>query len=66
MNVVHRDLDLNLQGQTCQLAILTSKGWKMQTLLLLSVMKSGICHRMEPLRMLYVMTLTDIFKVTIF
>ena len=35
----------------------------MQTLLLLSDWKSGICHRKAPLRMLYVMTLTYIFKV---
>ena len=33
-NVVFHDLDLNFQGQTFKLAILTSKRWiKMQTLL---------------------------------
>ena len=36
----------------------------MQTLLLPSDLKSGICHRMAPLRMLYVTILTYSFKVT--
>ena len=32
-NVTLHDLDLNFQVQTFQVAILISKGWKMQTLL---------------------------------
>ena len=47
-----------------QMAILTSSGWKMQTLLLPSGGKSGFCYRMTPLRLLYIMTLNYIFKVT--
>ena len=39
---------------------------KMQTLLLLSDRKSGVCNRMVPVRMLSIMTLTYIFKVTKF
>ena len=39
---------------------------KMQTLLLPSDRKSGICNRMVPLRMLSIMTLSYIFKVTKF
>ena len=65
-NIVLRDLDLNYQGQTFEVAILISKRWKMQTLLLPQDRKSGICHRMVPLRMLYIMTLTYIFKITNF
>ena len=44
VNVVLHDLDLNFQGQTLQVAILTSKCWKIQTLLLPSDRKSGTCH----------------------
>ena len=66
-NVVLNDLELNFQGQTFQFAILTSIGWKMQTLILLPKdRKSGIFHRMVPQQMLYIMTLTYIFKVTKF
>ena len=61
-----RDLYLNFQCQTFQVGILTSIGWKMQTLLLVSDRKSGICHWMVPLGMLYIITLTYIFKVTNF
>ena len=61
-NFVLRELDLNFQGQTFRVAILTSKRWTMQSLLLTSNRKSGICHRAAPLRMLYVVTLTNIFK----
>ena len=57
-NVVFCDLDLNFQGQTFQMAIFTSNGWKMLTLLMLSDRKSGIFHRMVPLQMLYILTLT--------
>ena len=39
-NVVFSDLDLNCRGQSFQLAILTSKRWKMLTLLLPSYWKS--------------------------
>ena len=45
---------------------LNNIGWKMQTWLLPLDKKSGICHRMMPLRMLYIMTLNYIFKVTNF
>ena len=45
------------------MAILTSIGWKMQPLLLSSDRKSRICHRIVPLRLLYIMILTYIFKV---
>ena len=74
--IVLHNLDLNLQGQTFEAAILPSKLRKMQTLLLPSDRKSGICHRMAPLdrksgichrmaplRMLYIMILIYIFKV---
>ena len=44
-NVVLHDLDLNFQGQTFQVAILKSKCWKMQRLLLPSDRKWGICHQ---------------------
>ena len=64
VNLVLRDLDLNLHSQTFRVAILTSKRWRMQTLLLPSDRKSGICHRMAPLRILYILTFTNIFKVT--
>ena len=64
MNVVLCNFDLYFQDQTSQVAILTSKGWKMQTLILPKDKKSGIYHRMAPLRMLYIITLTYIFKVT--
>ena len=49
-NVVLHDLDLYCQGQTVQVAIFTSKGWKMQ--------KNGATQ------MLHIMTLTNIFKIT--
>ena len=57
--------DLNFQGQTFQVAILNKAG-KMQTLLLPSDRKSGICQRTAPLQMLHIVTLTYIFKVTNF
>ena len=41
VNVVLNDPDLNFQGQTFPVAILTSIGWKMQTLLLPSDGKSN-------------------------
>ena len=63
-NVVLRNLDLNCEGNTFQVTVLPSKRWKMQTLLLPSDRKSGICHRMTHLRMLHVMTLTYIFNIT--
>ena len=47
-------------------AYLRSKSWKMQTLLLSSDRKSGICYRMGPLRMLHIVTWTYIFQVTSF
>ena len=65
-NVVLNDLDLHFQRQTFQLAILTMIGWKMQTLLLLSNRKPGICYRMKPLRTLYIMKLIYILNVTDF
>ena len=43
---------------------MTSIGRKMQTLLLSSDRKSGISHRMVPVLILYITTLTYIFKVT--
>ena len=58
-NVVLHDLYLNFQGQTFQVTVLTIK----QILLLASDRKSGICHRMAPLWMLYIMTWTYIVKV---
>ena len=42
--------------------ILRSIGWKMQKLLLPSDRKSGICHRMVPLWMLYIMIFTYNFN----
>ena len=57
-NVELDDLDLNFQGNNFQVAILKSKLWKMQALLLPSDRKSGIFQRMALLRILYVMTLT--------
>ena len=46
---------------------ISRKWWKLeQTLLLPSDTKSCICHRMAPLRVLYITTLTYIFKVTKF
>ena len=62
MNVVRHDLDLDFQGQTFQMAILTSKGGKMQTLPLQSDRNSDICYRMAPLRMLYITTVTKHFQ----
>ena len=62
-NVVLLDFDLNFQSRTFEVAILRSKRWKKQTLLLPSDRKSDICHRMATLQMLYVMTMTYIFKV---
>ena len=47
-----------------QVAILTIKCWKIQILHLSSHRQSGICHRMQSLRILYVMTVTYIFKST--
>ena len=64
--IVLRDIHLNFQRQAYQAAILTSKRWKMQTLLFPLDMKSGISHRLVPLRMLYIIPLTYIFKVTNF
>ena len=55
-NIVHYDLDLNFQGQTFQVTNF-DKARKMLTLPLPSDMKSGICRRMAPLRMLYIVTL---------
>ena len=62
-NVVLRDLDPNFQGQTFQVAIVTSNGWKMQIFLLPSDMTYGICHRMALLLMLYVVNFAYIIKV---
>ena len=46
---------------------ISRKPWEIKQTLLLSLhRKSGICHRMAPLRMLYVMILTYIFIVTNF
>ena len=66
MNFVFCGLDLYFQGPNFQLAILTCTSWKMQTLLLQSDRKLAICHRMSPLRMLYILSLAYIFKVTNF
>ena len=63
-NAVLHNLDLHFQGHTFHVAILTRKRCKMKTLLLPSDRKSDISHRMAPLRMLYILTLTYIFKVT--
>ena len=60
-NVVLRDRNLYFQGQTIQVAILTSKGWIIQTLQMPSDRKSGICHRIEPLRMMHIVTMNYIF-----
>ena len=57
MNIVICDIDLSFIGQTFQAAILTNKGWKIQTLLLPSDKMSGICHWLAPLWMLFIMTL---------
>ena len=54
---VLRDLDLNFLGQTFQMANLTSYCWKNANMTIV-IRKSGICHRMAPLRMLYFMTVT--------
>ena len=61
-NAALRDLNLNLQGKIFLVPIFTRNSWKMQTLLL-PLDKSGICHRLVPLRILYIMTLTYIFKI---
>ena len=65
-NVVLRDLDLNYQGQTFQVAILTRNCLKMQSSLLPSDRNSGICRRMAPLRMLYTKIFNYILKFTNF
>ena len=65
-NVVLHDIYLNFQVQTFQVAILTSKPYKIQTLLMPSARKSGVCHLLELLQILYIMTLTYIFKFTNF
>ena len=62
--IVLRDLDLNFQGKTFEMVILTGKRWKLQILLFPSDSNAGICHRVAPLRVLYIITLTYIFKVT--
>ena len=64
--VVLHDLDLNIQGQTFQVSILTGKYWKMQRLKFPSDKKSSCCHRMVLLRMFYVQTMIYIFKITNF
>ena len=64
-NVVLHDLDLNVQGQTDREAILISKHWKMETLLLPSDRKSGICNRMAILQMLYSATMTKFSRSNI-
>ena len=44
---------------------ISRKWWKIeQTLPLPSDMKSGISHRIAPLRLLYIVILTYIFKIT--
>ena len=61
-NVELGDLDLNFQ--TFQMTIST-KAWKCKRYYC-HQMGSLICHQMAPLRMLYIMTLTYIFKETNF
>ena len=61
-NIVLCDLVLNFQVQTIKVAILTSKGWKIQALQLSLHRKSDICHRMAPLRMLYIKWLWPTFS----
>ena len=51
-NVVLQNLHLSFQGQTFQVAILTNKRWKPQTLLLKSDKKWGICHKIAQMRIL--------------
>ena len=64
-NVILRNLDLNFQGQTFQGAILTKKGWKNANINI-AIRKTGNCNRLTQLRMLHIMILTYIFKVTKF
>ena len=63
-------LTLILQGRTFSILLflrIYRIWWEIeQTLLLTSDRKLGICHRMAPLRMLYIITFTFVFKVTQF
>ena len=61
--IVLHDLELNFQDQTFKWLFGQVNAGKMQTLLLSSDRKSGIFHQMTPLQMLYIMTLTYVFKV---
>ena len=58
------DLDLHIQGQIFDILFvlrISRTWWEIeQTLLLSSDRKSCICHRMAPVRMLYIITLTYI------
>ena len=64
--VLDNDLDLYFQEQTFQEAILTNKCWKNANITFFCHQILSIYHRMVPLRMLYVLTLTYIFTVTNF
>ena len=74
-NVVHLDLDLYFQGHEISgnyivynilKTMRAKKAENIQPLLLPSDRKSCICHLMAPLQMLYIVTMTYIFKVTKF
>ena len=62
------DLYLHFQGQTFEILLfllLSRKWWEIeQTLLVLFDRKSGICHWMAPLWMLFIVTLTYKVEVT--
>ena len=66
VNAVLHDLDLNCQSQTFQWLFWTSKRWQCKNLLLPADRVSGICFRMAPLLLLYILILTYIFKVNNF
>ena len=61
-------LDIHFREKTYGILLLfanISQTVREQTLLLVSDMKLGNSHRMAPLRMLYIVTLTYIFSVTV-
>ena len=64
------DIDLHFQGRSFFIWFLlqtSHKWWETAlTLLLSSDRKAGICHRMAPQQMLYIMTLSNTFAVTNF
>ena len=63
--VLFFDLVLHFKGQSFGLSLdlqISRKEWDRANITV-AIRKSGICHRMAPLQMLFVMTFTYIFKV---